>query len=441
MEGWLVALSVVLILFLLVLPSIYHWCRSLYEVKRYLALSAIKKKHSDIHFVQTRRGRLVYRYTKAHTLEDNEESESDSLISESDNFGEKKVYPYPIVLPGGLGSSLTNTSFIHAKLVKLGFDVLSYDRLGVGLSSWPKKSENNDGLTSMQETIEEMDTVMSDANPDAKGWIIIGGSYGSAVGQLYTSQYPEKVVAFINWDGLPYYLSKIPKSRKSFGAVAAIYAVEAFFSDLGFLRFPIWLMTTVLGLSKSYKNSGFSWDEVYAEFQDSKLLRTIQKETPAMMDCCDLLVEAWGDINFDHLSKDLFNELVDCPADVTVNHKGTEEIPRKISNEEKQTKEDLKNRLRNLDTTSKLAQRWREIPVVSISCRNYDYDKMELFMTKQNKDLYAAEHVFLSLMSRDGLRIVFPDKSHAGSVSLGDYLAKYAIHLAELASDIERGLV
>ena len=47
--------------------------------------------------------------------------------------GEPSKYP-PICIPNGLGATLVTISILHEKLVKAGFAVLSFDRLGVGFT-------------------------------------------------------------------------------------------------------------------------------------------------------------------------------------------------------------------------------------------------------------------------------------------------------------------
>jgi hypothetical protein len=105
-------------------------------------------------------------------------------------------YP-PVCIPNGLGATAVLISQMQEKLVEQGFAVLSFDRLGVGMSD-PNLSKENPTAV---DVVKEMDFVMEAVKPGKK-WILLGPSMGSIVAQCYISMFSEKVVGFLNMDGL-----------------------------------------------------------------------------------------------------------------------------------------------------------------------------------------------------------------------------------------------
>ena len=212
----------------------------------------------------------MYRYTRAvegkkllGSHEEHNHNEGSSLLVEySSHIGDGPIdedvrigghtsHPkkYPVVLPGGLGSTLALTSFQHDRLVQQGYDVLSFDRLGVGYSDNPDEhgEDYKSSSGSILDHIKEMNEVMM-AVDSQRPWIVVGGSFGCTVGQLYTALHPDRVAGFVNMDGLPYYLSHVPGVRESFASVALIYQLEAKLSAIGLFRFPLWAVWTLKDL-------------------------------------------------------------------------------------------------------------------------------------------------------------------------------------------------
>lgn len=117
----------------------------------------------------------------------------------------KNIKKNPICIPNGLGATIVTISILHEELVKEGYTVLSYDRLGVGFSD----ANTTNIVPTAEDVVNEMNYVMNSLLPDETGWILIGPSMGSIVAQCYMATYPEKVKGFVNVDGLPYPFSKV----------------------------------------------------------------------------------------------------------------------------------------------------------------------------------------------------------------------------------------
>ncbi len=332
-----------------------------------------------------------------------------------------------VVLPGGLGSTLALTSLQHEALVAAGYDVLSFDRIGVGFSSIPAASDP----IPMTFHIEEMHRLMKKLRPNTP-WIIVGGSFGSAIGQLYTSHHPDNVAGFLNLDGLPYPLFQLEGTRDAFRSFATIYRFEAFLSLLGLFRFPIWLASRHFRLNDLFRDSAFSPDEIYAQLQNSQLFRTISSEMSLMEECSDLCVEQWGDIDLMLLPSDIQDKLRHAPGDFTIT--GSQVVP--ADEDEKEVLEEIREAIHEVSTCSPIALRWKDIPVRSLSCRNYSYDPLEMLIKPEMKELYVAEHSFLSLYSNTGVRKVFPDVTHMGVLRLNDHVVTAVNEISNTLSSI-----
>lgn len=114
-------------------------------------------------------------------------------------FSEPEIpskYP-PVCIPNGLGATAVLISQMQERLVEQGFSVLSFDRLGVGMSDPNLSSENPTAV----DVVKELDYVMEKVRPGEK-WILLGPSMGSIIAQCYISMFPDKVVGFLNMDGL-----------------------------------------------------------------------------------------------------------------------------------------------------------------------------------------------------------------------------------------------
>jgi hypothetical protein len=106
-----------------------------------------------------------------------------AMYSEPDNTSKCSV-----CIPNGLRATAVLLREIQEKLVEQGFAVLSFDRLGVGLSD-PNLSKENPTAV---DDVKEMDFVMETVKPRNK-WFLMDPSMGR-VAQCYISMFPKKVV-------------------------------------------------------------------------------------------------------------------------------------------------------------------------------------------------------------------------------------------------------
>ena len=100
----------------------------------------------------------------------------------------------PVCIPNGLGATLVTISKLHERLHALGFPVLSYDRVGVGMSEPRRGPGSHAGA---EETVADMHAVMEQCAPGAR-WLLVGPSMGSIVAQCYLAKHPASVAGFLN---------------------------------------------------------------------------------------------------------------------------------------------------------------------------------------------------------------------------------------------------
>jgi pimeloyl-ACP methyl ester carboxylesterase len=204
-----------------------------------------------------------------------------------------------IVIPNGLGATAVLISQMQEKLVEQGFTVLSFDRLGVGLSDPNESSEDPSAI----DVVMEMDYVMEAVRPNSK-WIILGPSMGSIVGQCYVSMFSEKVVGFLNMDGLPY---PFFKHRNSFMWAAFIYRIYASIIWTGILRPFIGI--ALKSSEKMFTCQKFPLSIAVAQMNQSGFYGNVAKEMITMMDCCEMAEAAWGKYSVLRLPEEHLNVL------------------------------------------------------------------------------------------------------------------------------------
>ena len=162
-----------------------QYCLSSRDAK-YVERNSIAAKHSDIRIitipghVNAASGGASYQLVARYT--------------EPENYD--PTIP-PVAMPNGLGATLVLTSCWHEELVRRGYRVLSFDRLGVGFTE-----DNPTGIPpTAPDVVREMDFVLNSVLPSSTKWILVGGSMGSIVAQCYISVFPNKVAGFLNMDG------------------------------------------------------------------------------------------------------------------------------------------------------------------------------------------------------------------------------------------------
>ncbi|MDP2436688.1 MAG: alpha/beta fold hydrolase [archaeon] len=430
-------LALIVVYLVTLVGPVYHFFRGRHEKATYLDMEGLLRRHRDLHTFRTARGNIAYRWTVAsgaaaaggeHAAEMDESVGLLAAAAAAPTGGQPRRFP--VVQPGGLGSTLAAVAFLHDGLVAQGFDVLTFDRLGVGYSDDVDAARH---AATMQAHVDEMHALLLLVDP-SRPWILVGGSFGSTVGQLYAAQHPDRVAGFVNLDGLPYYLSTCEGSRESFSkSVPQMYAMEANVSATGFFRFPLWLASVLLGFHEPYARSEISYPEVYAQLQHSRLLSTIQHECPLMMDCCDALIPRWGALSASSLPADVLLRLASAPPAFT-HLNGVTTPASQADAAEIEALRQLLQQIAAQDEDNAFLRMWQGIPVVSISCTNYWFDPSESFLTAEMRRCYSAEHTLLALVSSRGERWVFPEYTHLGTLTLKDQLFRAVLQVSDLAS-------
>eukprot|EP01035_Chromulina_nebulosa_P018137 gene18137-23791_t len=201
-----------------------------------------------------------------------------------------------VCIPNGLGATMVILAKIQDLLTSNGYAVLTFDRLGVGFSDDNRTNQSPKPLDLVRECNFVMDSVTSN---DTK-WILLGPSMGSIIAQCYIATYPEKVVGFLNMDGVPY---PFANQRKIFQYASYVYNIYTYIIWTGILRpsigFALDAKTTKMFVSKS-----FSLEITKAQLNQSRFFGNIGLEMITMMDCCDFTSLAWGDLSILKLSKE-----------------------------------------------------------------------------------------------------------------------------------------
>lgn len=217
--------------------------------------------------------------------------------------------PYPpVCIPNGLGATAVLIAQMQEHLVARGFRVLSYDRLGVGLSDINTSKRSPSAL----DVVREMDYVMEQTLPNER-WILLGPSMGSIVAQCYTSLHADKVVGLLNMDGLPYPFLKF---RSSFMWAAFIYRVYASIIWTGVLR-PF-IGSALQGMAKIFASESFPLAVAIAQMNQTNFFANVGLEMGTMMDCCELAEAAWGAQSLLRLPADHLDNLVRASPNISI---------------------------------------------------------------------------------------------------------------------------
>lgn len=109
--------------------------------------------------------------------------------------GEDKSNPLVIFIHGGPGFPLSYLSKYYQKDLVDDFTVLSYDQRQSGRTYYKNESED----LSLDLMLSDLDIIVDYAleTYDQEKVILIGQSWGSVLGTLYTEKYPEKVKAYV----------------------------------------------------------------------------------------------------------------------------------------------------------------------------------------------------------------------------------------------------
>lgn len=196
-------------------------------------------------------------------------------------------YP-PVCIPNGLRATAVIISKMQERLVELGFTVLNFDRMGVGLSD---ENRSRKPPTAM-DLVREMDFVMNSVMPADTKWILLGPSMGSIVAQCYISCHPEKVVGFLNMDGLPY---PFQKYNNMFLWAGFIYKIYASIMWTGVLR-PF-IGPALKSSEKIFASNSFPLALTVAQMNQGSFFGNVGLEMVTMMSCCRMAEEAWGPLS------------------------------------------------------------------------------------------------------------------------------------------------
>jgi pimeloyl-ACP methyl ester carboxylesterase len=252
--------------------------------RRTLDRDELARKDADI--------RIIHVPGEIHACSDGQPYKIFAIYSEPKEGPSK--YP-PICIPNGLGATAVLISQMQERLVELGFTVLSFDRLGVGLSD-----ENVSGQSPTAiDLVKEMEFVMNSVQPMHAKWILLGPSMGSIVAQCYMSTYPDKVVGFLNMDGLPYPFIKF---HSSFMWAGFIYRIYASIIWTGVLRPFIGM--ALRSNDKMFACRKFPLKVVIAQMNQSRFFANVGAEMWTMMDCCEMAEIAWGKLSVLNMSKE-----------------------------------------------------------------------------------------------------------------------------------------
>lgn len=202
----------------------------------------------------------------------------------------------PVCFPGGLGATLMFTNSWQEELNRRGYQVLSFDRLGVGFSD-----DNPTGQSpTAADVVREMDYVMSTVLPSHTTWILVGGSMGNIVAQCYTAAFPNKVEGIVNVDGLPYPFTQF---KSLFRWAALPYKMYANIIWTGVFR-PF-IRMGLKSIEGKAASRAFPFDALVAQFNQAKFFSNLAIEMATMMDCCEYAASAWSTQNILKLDKDV----------------------------------------------------------------------------------------------------------------------------------------
>ncbi len=191
----------------------------------------------------------------------------------------------PVCIPNGLGATAVLISQMQERLVECGFSVLNFDRMGVGMSDANKSNKSPTAV----DVVKEMDFVMNQFLPADSQWILLGPSMGSIVAQCYISRHPEKVLGFLNMDGLPY---PFIAYKSQFAWAGFIYRIYASIIWTGALR-PF-IGSALKSSEKMFRCRQFDLKVVVAQMNQAQFFANVGLEMGTMMDCCALAEAAWG---------------------------------------------------------------------------------------------------------------------------------------------------
>lgn len=312
---------------------------------------------------------------------------------------------FPIIIPNGLAATMATIGTMHDDLVKAGFTVCSFDRLGVGMSD-----ENKGDPPTVEECVADCLCVMDNVMPENTQWLMLGPSMGAIVATCFIAKHPQRVVGFLNMDGIPHPFAA-PKIREKFLGYRKIYQCWSSCVWTGFMRCGVCCGASSM---KRFASAAFPVSFIKAQMNKSNFWRNTGLEFPLMMDCCAATSDAWGA----HSVLNLNQQEVIALARVSPTQNGLFEneewqtLPRSSAElgsgwatvaETEELQADLKTK-----AASPLSCAFANMVVRVMQARDYDvmgYDD-------EMKRMQAAEGSLQMLMAADGARYTFPTLKH-----------------------------
>jgi pimeloyl-ACP methyl ester carboxylesterase len=386
-------------------PVIQYFC-SRRDRKQYLDRDVLQATTKDLCFISSRGNQLAVRFTTPTV----------DICS---------LKHYPVCIPNGMAATMTMIGKLHDGLVKQGFTVLTYDRFGTGFSDENLTAKS----PTVEETVEDMERVMSTFMPVDQKWILLGPSMGSIVGQCYTAVFPHKVVGFLNMDGLPY---PFHTKRKLFTFYGSIYWIESMLVWTGLFRFFLCFATKAFS-----KVSGdtFSTSVLLAQANQRAFYRNVWLEMTLMMDCCTAADTAWGRYSVCRLGPDAVQALIRAPptrcGDQDADGAWREDASESSASDAATAAAAAAAVAAEADCRdAPLAAAWRDMTVRVMSARNYDFPLSSRFYDDEMRNHAAAEHAQHALWARDGGRDVFPRRTHMDMIFAEDTILDNASRIA-----------
>lgn len=363
-------------------------------------------------------------------------------------------------------------------LVAQGFTVLSFDRMGVGLSD-PNPASMSE-FPHSADLVHEMDYVMEELCPGRK-WILLGPSMGSIVAQAYIATHPDKVVGFLNMDGLPY---PFLRHRSSFLSAGWIYRIYGSLVWTGVLR-PF-IGPALRSQASIFTCKRFPLTVAIAQMNQTNFYRNVAREMATMMDCCEAAEIAWGRQSVLRLPEQHLRALVGAKPDVSIvfseddgrreaveersasepgsswtsseqveaamkylmssdkSSAATKASTRETANAgashlEDQTvkpllESDLLQSVTAFAQHSILGDVWKRLAVRVMSARSHDFGNAmaNSFYNQDMRDLAAAEHAVHRLLAADGFRTAYPRITHTVMFSKTDDIVRNIQEIANV---------
>jgi pimeloyl-ACP methyl ester carboxylesterase len=163
-----------------------------------------------------------------------------------------------------------------------------------------------------------MEFVMNSVLPDDTRWILVGPSMGSIVAQCYMANYPEKVIGFVNVDGVPY---PFVKQRDLFMQASIVYRAMPYIMWTGLFR-PFIGQAVAQPKMRWLMSRAFDRRIVTAQLNQSKFFANLALEMRTMMDCCACAESAWGEQSVLRLNPEVLkvSTTLASPRDRNINH-------------------------------------------------------------------------------------------------------------------------